>query len=73
MDLSETKWNEWGEYLENCYDLKCSDSVSLACDMIELYKYIIPKIFGGCCGTDNTHLEEVAKMIIKQVENNENL
>jgi S-methylmethionine-dependent homocysteine/selenocysteine methylase len=51
------------EELDNCHDLKASDGVSLACDMIELYKYFTPKIFGGCCGTDNTHMEEIAKRL----------
>lgn len=54
------------EELDNCSDLRSSDSVSLACDMMELYKYFDPKIFGGCCGTDKTHIEEIAKRIKKQ-------
>lgn len=53
------------EELDNCCDLKSSDSVSLARDMMELYKYFIPKIFGGCCGTDNRHIEEIAKRLKK--------
>lgn len=53
------------EELDNCCDLKSSDSVSLACDIMELYKYFTPKIFGGCCGTDNTHMEEIAKRLNK--------
>ena len=55
------------EGLDNCYDLKSSDSVSLACDMMELYKHFTPKIFGGCCGTNNTHIEEIAKRIKEHV------
>jgi S-methylmethionine-dependent homocysteine/selenocysteine methylase len=51
------------EELDKCCDLKSSDSISLACDMMELNKYFTPKIFGGCCGTDNTHIEEIAKRI----------
>lgn len=51
------------EELDKCCDLKSSDSVSLACDMMELRKYYKPKIFGGCCGTDNTHIEEIAQSI----------
>jgi len=51
------------EELDNCCKLISSDSVSLACDMMELYKYFTPKIFGGCCGTDNTHMDEIAKRI----------
>ena len=51
------------EELDNCNDLRTSDSISLASAMMELAKYFTPKIFGGCCGTDNTHLEEIAKRI----------
>lgn len=51
------------EELDNCPDLKCSDSISLAGDMMELYKCFTPKILGGCCGTDNTHMEEIAKAV----------
>jgi S-methylmethionine-dependent homocysteine/selenocysteine methylase len=53
------------EELDNCCQLKCSDGVSLAGDMMELYKYFTPKIFGGCCGTDNTHMEEIARRLNK--------
>lgn len=51
------------EELDNAIDLKISDSVSLANDMMDLYNYFIPKILGGCCGTDNTHIEEIAKRL----------
>lgn len=51
------------EELDDCCDLKSSDSISLACDMMELYQYFTPKIFGGCCGTDNIHMEEIAKRL----------
>ena len=51
------------EELDKCCDLKSSDSISLACDMMELNKYFTLKIFGGCCGTDNTHIEEIAQRI----------
>ena len=53
------------EELDNCTDLKSSDSVSLACEIMDLYDYFTPKIFGGCCGTDNTHIEEIARRLIK--------
>ncbi len=53
------------EELDNSEDLKCSDAVNLACTMMELYQYFTPKIFGGCCGTDNTHMEEIARRINK--------
>ncbi len=51
------------EELDNCSDLKSSDNVSLANEMMKLNQYFNPKIFGGCCGTDNTHIEEIAKRI----------
>jgi S-methylmethionine-dependent homocysteine/selenocysteine methylase len=51
------------EELDNCCDLKASDSVAYADAMMDLYKYINPKIFGGCCGTDNTNMEEVANRL----------
>ncbi|WP_238918953.1 homocysteine S-methyltransferase family protein [Clostridium sp. YIM B02555] len=53
------------EELDNYSDLKSSDSVSLAVEMMKLEQYFTPKIFGGCCGTDNTHIEEIAKRIKK--------
>ncbi|HEX9062468.1 MAG TPA: homocysteine S-methyltransferase family protein [Clostridia bacterium] len=51
------------EELDMSRDLKTSDSVDLAFHMMELNKYFAPKIMGGCCGTDNTHMEEIAKSI----------
>ena len=51
------------EELDNCIDLKISDSVSLATEMMKLEQYINTKIFGGCCGTDNNHMQEIAKRI----------
>lgn len=53
------------EELDNCCELKSSDSVSLACDFIELKQYFNPKIFGCCSGTYNTHIEEIAKRLKK--------
>ena len=51
------------EELDNCFDLKTSDSVSLAEDMMALYQQFGLKIFGGCCGTDNSHIEEIARRL----------
>ena len=28
-----------------------------------LYNEFNLKLFGGCCGTDNTHIEEIAKRL----------
>ncbi|OOM07418.1 homocysteine S-methyltransferase family protein [Clostridium saccharobutylicum] len=51
------------EELDNSVELKTSDSISLANDIINLYNKFNLKIFGGCCGTDNTHIEEIAKRL----------
>lgn len=51
------------EELDNSFDLKTSDANSLASDMLNLYRDFNLKIFGGCCGTDNTHMNEIAKRL----------
>lgn len=51
------------EELDNSRELKTSDSLALANDMMELFRVMSPKILGGCCGTDNSHIEEIAKRI----------
>ena len=32
---------------------------------MDLYEYFTQKVFGGCCGTDNTHIEEIDKRLTK--------
>lgn len=54
------------EELDKSTELKTSDCVSLAGDMMELYNDLTPKIFGGCCGTDSTHIEEIAKRLMSK-------
>lgn len=54
------------EELDDSSELKASDCIRLANEMMALTKIIDPKIFGGCCGTDNTHMEEIAKRIHRQ-------
>lgn len=51
------------EELDHCTDLKTSDSVALAGDMLKLNNFISMKIYGGCCGTEKIHMEEIAKRI----------
>lgn len=51
------------EELDNSTDLKCSGSIELANEIMKLTDFINLKIVGGCCGTDNTHIEEIAKRI----------
>lgn len=43
--------------------LKSSAPEQLTEDMMALYDYINPKIFGGCCGTDKSHMESIAKAL----------
>lgn len=49
--------------LEQAKDLKTSDPVIFAEEMIKLRIHNRIKIFGGCCGTDGRHMEEIAKRI----------
>lgn len=49
--------------LDNAVDLKCSEPVTFAKEMRRLCSINPLKIFGGCCGTDNRHMECVAKEI----------
>jgi S-methylmethionine-dependent homocysteine/selenocysteine methylase len=53
------------ENLDNNHELKTSDSITLADDMMHLYDHFEPKILGGCCGTDGSHIHELAKRISK--------
>jgi len=51
------------EELDCCADLMCSDPKTLAHDIQKLGKIMNLKIIGGCCGTDNSHMEEIAKIM----------
>ncbi|WP_221412916.1 homocysteine S-methyltransferase family protein [Dysgonomonas sp. HDW5B] len=51
------------EELDNSINLKSSDHIELANEIIELNDFINLNIVGGCCGTDNTHISEIAKRI----------
>lgn len=51
------------EELDHSDDLKTSDPACLAADMVELYRENSFKIFGGCCGTDDNHMAEIAKRL----------
>jgi len=52
------------EELDNCCELKSDGPIQLVNAMEELRIYKQIKIFGGCCGTDNRHIEELAKRTI---------
>lgn len=49
------------EKLDGCGELKSDDPVQLTDAIQEIYKYGHIKIFGGCCGTDNRHMDELAR------------
>ncbi|MCK9169463.1 MAG: homocysteine S-methyltransferase family protein [Treponema sp.] len=51
------------EELNNSAELITSDGAALADEIMNLRKFADIKIFGGCCGTDATHMEEIAKRI----------
>jgi S-methylmethionine-dependent homocysteine/selenocysteine methylase len=50
--------------LDGSKDLKSSDPDTLADDMLRLRDAWNLRIFGGCCGTDNTHMEAIAARLI---------
>ena len=51
------------EELDNSAELRCSDCTELARSMKRLTELIALKIVGGCCGTDKTHIEEMARLM----------
>lgn len=56
------------EELDNSAELKCSNSTTLANEMVDLCNYLTPKIFGGCCGTDNIYMDEIAKQVSAKIK-----
>ncbi len=49
--------------LDGSLDLKCSEPVQFAEDMLKLRSISNMKIFGGCCGTNGKHMEQVARRL----------
>ncbi len=49
--------------LDGSLDLKCSDPVQFAEEMMKLRRISSMNIFGGCCGTDGRHMEQVARRL----------
>ena len=47
--------------LDGSADLKCSEPEEFAEEMLKLRRIHPIKIWGGCCGTDNRHMECLAK------------
>ena len=51
------------EELDGSVDLKCSEPEEFAEEMINLLNVGKLQIWGGCCGTDNRHMDCVARKI----------
>lgn len=51
------------EELDNSVDLKCSEPDEFAEEMMKLVNIGKFQIWGGCCGTDNRHMESVAQRL----------
>ncbi len=54
--------------LDHSLDLMTTDCLSLANDIFDLNQNFKPKIIGGCCGTDHTHIEEIAKRLKQRLK-----
>ncbi len=54
------------EELDRCCDVVSSEPIELAREMEKLRNRYGLKIFGGCCGTNQYHMEEMAKRLSKQ-------
>jgi S-methylmethionine-dependent homocysteine/selenocysteine methylase len=51
------------EALDKAEALQCADPVALAQAVKKLAEVMSLKIVGGCCGTDNRHIDEIAKIM----------
>ena len=49
--------------LDGSVELKCSPPGELAASMMKLRSDFGLWIFGGCCGTDGTHMTEIARRL----------
>jgi S-methylmethionine-dependent homocysteine/selenocysteine methylase len=52
------------DQLDSSEELKTSGAEELARHFVELHREFPMKIYGGCCGTDNTHLNEIALQLV---------
>ncbi len=49
--------------LDGAAELQCSDPADFSQEMVRLREVADIRIFGGCCGTDNRHMEYVARRL----------
>lgn len=54
--------------LDGAVDLKTSAPDALAEEMLRLRKEHDFRLFGGCCGTDFSHLEEISKRLAREIK-----
>lgn len=54
--------------LDGAADLKTSAPDALAEEMLRLRKEYDFRLFGGCCGTDFSHMEELAKRLAQEIK-----
>jgi len=54
------------EELDGASSLESSDAALLADDMVRLRDDMGLRVFGGCCGTDGSHLEEIARRLTRR-------
>lgn len=55
------------EELDNSKELISSNPISLASSIKKLQEEFSFKIVGGCCGTDNIYIEEIAKILSENI------
>ena len=53
----------FGQELDNSCALKTSDAKELAEEFRLLHRDFPLKIYGGCCGTDDSHIREMIKVL----------
>lgn len=54
--------------LDGAAELHSAEPEPFAADMSRLHREMGLKLFGGCCGTDDRHMEAVARMLIRGEE-----
>ncbi len=52
--------------LDGAKELHCSEPEELSEEMLRLCEISKMKVFGGCCGTDNRHMECIAKKLVQR-------
>jgi S-methylmethionine-dependent homocysteine/selenocysteine methylase len=53
------------EELDGCNEVISSDPEELADEMMKLYENYGFRVLGGCCGTDDSHMEAIADRLVK--------